>query len=376
VSRVLHLYAGNLYGGIESYLTGLARQRHLTPRAEPHFGVCFRGRLWDELTAAGVPVHDLGAVRFGRPWTVLAARRKLNALFGGMKFAAAVTHSCWPHAVFAPVVRRAGVRLVHAVHDVLTGRHWLDRWAARTPPDLVVANSRFTAGPAAKLFPRSPVEVSYLPVPPSRVADRPATRAAVRAALGTPDSAAVVLQASRLERWKGQAVHLEALAKLKDAPGWEAWFAGGPQKPGEAEYEAELRAFAEKSGTTSRVKFLGQRADVPELMAAADVYCQPNAGPEPFGVSFVEAMYAGLPVVASAAGGPAETVTPACGFLCPAGDAAAVAEALGRLISDAALRAELSAAAPARAAELCDPARQSGRLADLILGTPEHVRDR
>ena len=166
--RVLHLYSGNLFGGVESYLVTLARFRHLAPHAEPHFGLCFGGRLRDELTATGAVVHDLGAVRFSRPWTVLSARRRLKKLLREVPFDAVVTHSCWPHAVFAPVVRRAGVRLANAVHDVLGGRHWLDRWAARTAPDMVIANSHFTAGPAAKLFARSPVEVCYLPVAQAR----------------------------------------------------------------------------------------------------------------------------------------------------------------------------------------------------------------
>jgi glycosyltransferase involved in cell wall biosynthesis len=156
---------------------------------------------------------------------------------------------------------------------------------------------------------------------------------------------------------------------LKGVPGWEAWFAGGPQKPGETEFEAELKAFARQAGIADRVKFLGQRLDVPELMASADVYCQPNTAPEPFGVSVIEAMYAGLPVVVSASGGPFETVTDECGFLAPPGDAAAVAEALGALIETPELRSKLGAAGPARAAKLCDPARQMGRLAELTLGT-------
>ena len=109
MTRLLHLYACNLYGGVESYLVTLAKLRHLVPHVEPHFGLCFPGRLRDELAATGVTVHDLGAVRFSRPWTGLAARRRLKRLLREVKFDAVVTHSCWPHAVFAPVARRAGV---------------------------------------------------------------------------------------------------------------------------------------------------------------------------------------------------------------------------------------------------------------------------
>ena len=371
MTRILHLYAGNLYGGVESYLVTLAKVRHLAPHAEPHFGLCFPGRLRDELSAAGATVHDLGAVRVRQPWTILKARQRLKKLLREVEYAAVVTHSCWPHAVFAPVVRRAGVRLVNATHDVLAGRHWLDRWAARMPPDMVIANSRFTAGPAARLFTQSPVEVCYLPV----AARLSTERESVRAALKTPPGAVVILQASRLERWKGQAVHLQALAMLKGVPGWEAWFAGGPQKAGESEFDTELKTFARQAGIADRVQFLGQRSDVPALMASADIYCQPNTVPEAFGVAFIEALSAGLPVVASDAGGPAEIVTPDCGILCPPGDAGAVSRALGRLIEDSELRTALGPAGPAQAAQLCDPARQMTRLAELTTGTTPHARN-
>ncbi len=150
-----------------------------------------------------------------------------------------VVHGSWPHAVFAPVVRRAGIRLVHFLHGEATGRHWLERWAARIPPDLVVANSRFTAGSAGTVFPGTRVEAWHYPVAPPSV-DGP-VRSEVRSELGTAEGAVVILQASRLERWKGQAVHLEALGLLRDVPGWECWLAGGVQKAGEAQFLAELQ---------------------------------------------------------------------------------------------------------------------------------------
>src|SRR4051812_49392620 len=106
--RVLHLYAGNLYGGVERMLVTLARERSACPEMEPEFGLCFEGRLSRELRDAGVRVHMLGEVRLSRPWTVLAARRRLRELLRAQPFDAAITHSAWPHAVFAPAVRGCG----------------------------------------------------------------------------------------------------------------------------------------------------------------------------------------------------------------------------------------------------------------------------
>lgn len=370
--KVLHLTAGNLYGGIETFLVTLARSRYLCPGVEPHYGLCFPGRLRDELLAAGVPVHDLGGVRLSRPWTVWQARRRLRRLLSAMPCAAAVVHGSWPHVVFGPVVRRTGMRLVYMAHDAISRRHWLNRWAARTRPDAVIANSHFTASASRQVFPDVPTSIIHLPVPPPSLdPDRAVLRRTVREQIGTDADAVVIVQASRLERWKGQSVHLEALGRLRNLVGWEAWFAGGPQKTDEAEYLAELRQRTDELGLTGRVRFLGQRRDVPALLAAADIYCQPNTGPEPFGIAFVEALYAGLPVVTSHIGGGAEIVTPDCGIMCPPGDVVAVAEALRVLITDPPRRHALGSAGPARAAALCAPSRQIRAWAEAVLGVSE-----
>lgn len=367
--RVLRLYSGNLFGGVENYLVLLAKLRYLAPDLETAFGLCFHGPLYDRLVDAGVRVYDLGEVRLRYPWTVWRARQRLRALLQDPGFDVVVTHSCWPHVIFGPVVRQAGVRLVHWVHDLLTGRQWIERWAGRTPPDLVMANSRFTAGPARQLFARSPVEVCYHPVSPPGAQDTEGMRHAVRAELGTPPSRVVILQASRLERWKGHRVHLEALARLRGMPDWEAWFAGGPQKAGEAAYLAELRELTARAGIADRVRFLGQRADVPRLMAGADIFCQPNVGPEPFGLVFVEALYAGLPVVGSSTGGTLEIVDDACGVLLPAGDVPAVADALAGLVRDPDRRRALGSVGPAKAAALCFPPVEYARLCKFLAGS-------
>ena len=80
-----------------------------------------------------------------------------------------------------------------------------------------------------------------------------------------------------------------------------------------------LKTRAVSLGIADRVRFVGQRADVPQLMAAADIFCQPTRAPEPFGLVFVEALSQSLPVVTFAMGGPAEIVDETCGVLLPPG---------------------------------------------------------
>jgi glycosyltransferase involved in cell wall biosynthesis len=364
--RVLHVTAGKLYGGIESYLVTLARYRHLAPEMEPSFALCFAGRLSEELGQAGARVSLLGEARFSRPWTVWRARRQFARVLDQEGPRVVVCHECWPHALFASVVRRRGLSLVFAAHGLHEGGHWLERWARRHPPRLAVANSRQTQTSLTGLFRGVPRAVVYPPVPAPMLADRGATRARLRAALGAAPEAVVILQAARLEPGKGQELLLQALGLLGDLPGWVCWLAGGAQRPQEHAYLDGLRRKAGGLGLAQRVRFLGQRRDVHELMAAADLHCQPNLSPEAFGVAFVEAAHAGLPVVTTALGAALDVVGAESGVLVPPADKVALAGVLRRLVGDEALRRQLGSNGPARAAELCDPGKRLRQWHDLL----------
>src|SRR5439155_12598476 len=124
------------------------------------------------------------------------------------------------------------------------------------------------------LYPATKCEVIYCPAAMPELVCH--DRAQVRADLSTPENTVLVIQVSRLERWKGQLLHLEALAKLRNLTGWMAWFVGGAQRPPEAHYLEELKSRSHQLKISQRVRFLGQRSDVPRLLAAADIHCQPN----------------------------------------------------------------------------------------------------
>ena len=363
--RVLHVYSGNLYGGVETLLSTLARYRSACPDMESHFALSFEGRLSGELRKAAAPVTVLGEVRISRPHTVLRARRALRKLLTAQKFDVAVCHSTWPQAVFGPVLRRAGVPFAFYMHNWTEGRDWLERIAKRVVPNLVIVNSRYTAQSAPNMYRGVPVEVFYSPHIDSGAVSG-TRRGDIRAPLDSPGDAVVIIQVSRLEPWKGHRLHLEALGQLRHVPGWICWQVGGAQRPHELEHLAAMRLLAEKMGIASRVRFLGQRADVPALLSAADIHCQPNLAPESFGSTFIEAMFAGLPVVTTALGGPNEIVDESCGVRVPPGDARALAEALSGLIQDPARRERLGAAARRRATALCDLATQMAAFRDLL----------
>jgi glycosyltransferase involved in cell wall biosynthesis len=373
--RILHAHSGNMFGGVEMILLTLARERGWAPGMEMEFALCFEDRLSAELKDTGAAVHPLCPVRVRRPWTVLRARRALAALLRRRPFDLIVVHSAWTHALFAPVARRAKRPLVWWLHGHARGTHWTERWARLTRPDLLLCVSRSVAACVPNLFRDVAHEVVYAPFSFRHQAVGPEARREVRAELGIPADAVVILQVSRMEPGKGHAVHLKALGGLLDLPGWCCCQVGGPNSEAEARYFAGLQRMAHDLGLGPRVRFLGKRADVPRLLRAADLFCQPNVETEGFSIAFLEALAAGLPVLTTPLGGAAEQIDDACGVLLPPGDSEALARCLRRFLTDPAHRERAGEAGRRRVEALCDPARQMPRLEELFRRVAGTVRE-
>ena len=367
--KVLHVSSGNLYGGVETLLATLSRERRVCTEMEPHFVLCFEGRLSSELHDLGTPARILGPVRMRFPWTISRARRKLRRVIDELRPDVAICHMPWNLAVFGPIFAGKDIPLVFWMHDRALGKHWIERWASWMPPNLVICNSRFTANSLPCLFPRRtlPHEVIYCPIrSPRHAANGANPRLTIRDELATSPTAVVIIQVSRMEPYKGHSLHLEALARLRSIPSWVCWIVGGVQRAREQNYLRHLHAQAAAAGIGDRVRFLGERRDVQRLLSAADIFCQPNLRGEPFGIVFVEALYNRLPVVSTAIGAALEIVDESCGRLVCANSAEDLAEALRQLILDASLRVELAAAGPNRASALSSPVCNLAQLADSL----------
>ena len=334
-------------------LLSLARFRTLAPAMKMSVALTSEGRVAADLRAAGVPVDVLGETRISRPLTVWRARRTLGGLIQSKRPDLVVCHQAWPLAVFGSVAKRHSIPLVLWMH-MASSRHWLDRLAWHVGPTTIVCNSKFTASTLPKSDAR--IEVVYTPVDAS----------GERAERAGSNGDAVIVQVSRMERLKGHTVLLDALGRLRNRAGWSCRLAGGAQRPHEAQYMDSLRARAASLGIADRVEFLGDRSDIPRLLSDAHIYCQPNIEPDAFGLSIIEAMAAGLPVVTSALGGAKEIVDETCGVLVTPRDPAALASALSALLDDRPRRERLGANGPARARALCDPSVQMPRIADVL----------
>jgi glycosyltransferase involved in cell wall biosynthesis len=156
-----------------------------------------------------------------------------------------------------------------------------------------------------------------------------------------------IMTVGRLAPPKDPLTLVHALPMLEPRPYSLAFVGDGPDRRA---IEEELRA----SGLADQVALSGERRDVPRLLAAADVFVLSSRS-EGAPLSILEAMAAGLPVVASDVGGIGELVADGeTGLLVPPGDPARLALALARVLDDRALRERLGAAGRARARERFD----------------------
>jgi glycosyltransferase involved in cell wall biosynthesis len=150
-----------------------------------------------------------------------------------------------------------------------------------------------------------------------------------------------LLIVGQISAWKGHDTVIRALHTLRrDHPDvrltivGEVKFAGSTTRLDNRAYLAELRLLVAQLGLTDAVDFVGERDDIPELMAGATAVLVPSLE-EPFGRTVAEAMAIGTPVVATTVGGPAEVIEDgSTGLLAPPGEPDAWSEAISRILRD------------------------------------------
>jgi glycosyltransferase involved in cell wall biosynthesis len=345
--RALHLSGDAQVGGVESFLITLARNSAIDSAWSHVFAFTADGPAVATIRNFGGEVHYLGRASFRQPSVLHQARRRLNAVCSDCRYDVAVFHQ-YPYLIsaFADVLLRHKVKLVRFFHNEIDQTYWLERLTQLIYGSclkLALYDSCFLL----QAIPNAKGSVVYCPV--DREIELPQhQRDEIRARHSTSADEPVVVQLSRMAERKGHMRLLRALATLKSMK-WTCWIIGGPQTHEEHAYFSRVTALASEVGIADRVRFLGTRSDVPELLGASDIFCHPNVyPPEPFGIAFVEALQAGLPVVTSAMGGAIEIISEQCGVLLPPCDDAALAEALGRLLESRQLRQQMGAAARAR----------------------------
>jgi glycosyltransferase involved in cell wall biosynthesis len=174
---------------------------------------------------------------------------------------------------------------------------------------------------------------------------------------------------------KGVATVLEAFIRLAgEHPGLSLTIAGSA----DGEIAGELRARAAQAGLADRVALLGfvEREDLPGLYRSADVFAAPSQYEGGLGLVYLEAMACGLPVVATAAGGSAESIADGeTGFLLERGDLDETTAAIGTLLDDPELRARMGTAGRKRVRAHFTPAPYAAKVSRAYERAIERRRD-
>lgn len=165
-----------------------------------------------------------------------------------------------------------------------------------------------------------------------QITDKAAVRAQYRQALGIPANAPVLIYVAEVIPNKNQKLLIDALQALLPAFPDCHLLLVGPEHDG-----GVLKAYVNDRGLNDHVSLLGWRSDIGELLCTADI-CTASSIREGFGINLIEAMYCGLPVVATDNRGHQMAVEHGKnGFLVPVNDPAAMAERISALLTDSEL---------------------------------------
>jgi glycosyltransferase involved in cell wall biosynthesis len=305
------------------------------------------GRLVGELQAkGGVWVPFPAATK--NPFSMLLNVRRLARICHDEGVSLIHARSRAPAWVGLGAARALNLPFVTTYHGSYSGRSSVKVLynSVMARGDVVIANSHYTAELIRGVHPQAAERIrvihrgtDFAVFAPAAVA--PERVEALRKAWGVAPHERIVLLAARLTGWKGQKVLIEAAAKLRDQGLSDVAYvlAGDPQ--GRDSYTRDLDNLIAARNLKGTVRRVGHCTDMPAAFLAASVVTVPSTEPEAFGRSAVEAQAMGTPVVVSDLGAVPETVLapPAVpphertGWRVPAGDASALAEAVGAALA-------------------------------------------
>lgn len=304
------------------------------------------GPLADAIRETRIPVEIIGR----RPGLDLACARRLRRRWRLDRPSVVIAHQYTPF-VYAILARRLVERvpIVYVEH----GRFYPDRRRLRRvlfnrlvlrSYDRIIAVGDAVRKALVTYEGFSPrrISVIYNGVNVAEFANARSSRAQIRRALEIQDQEVVFIHVARFDPLKDHITAVRAFAKLTDTPSRLLLVGDGPTKP-------EVDSLVRGLGLEKRTIALGFRTNIPELLAAADVFVLTSLT-EGIPVTVIEAMATGLPVIATAVGGIPELIAHAReGLLVPPRDAEALAAAMRLLCEDRELRGRLGRAAHEKA---------------------------
>ena len=318
-----------------------------------------RGHAVVPLCAPGSPIEErLRAEGFAPEtadlWGKVHPRQawRLSRLIGRRKID--LVHCDWSRDLFTLVpalaLHRRVPLVLHKHVGVLAGKRLWVHYALYRRVDHVIAISDVIHGNFIAMHPIDPLKVVTIHngIDPGRFRPDPATRVRLRAELGYTDDDLVVGIVGRVTPSKGHREFLEMAARLAGTHPRARFLVVGEATRGEEDEGRAILDGIATAGLAERVKVTGFRPDVPDLLAAMDVFAFPSHN-EAFGLALIEAMATGLPTVSADCDGVLDIVEEGItGLMVPPRDGERLAVAMARLLDDAGLRARMGAAGRAR----------------------------
>jgi|SRR5215213_3000127 len=313
------------------------------------------GSLIERAEDAGLDVvalYDMAGGRGIYPRTDLRGFRELCSHLAAGGFDIVHTHSAKAGGTGRLAARRVGVpTVVHSFHGfpfhafqplpVRRGLIAIERRLARIT-DYFLTDGTAVAADAVrlKIAPPDRIRAIASPIDNGIPPATPAARRRARAALGIPAGARVVGTAARLDHQKSPLDMVEAIAALEQPDVRMVWI-------GDGHLRERTERLIDRRGLTDRFLLLGERADVPALLPAFDVFAMSSLY-EGLPCAVVEAMVCGIPVAATAVNSvPEIVISGRTGLLARPGDPASLTRALAHLLENPDDAARMAAAARA-----------------------------
>lgn len=333
--------------------------RHLAARFEPTVLLPGRGPFSEQLNEAGiraVSLPNLGRRQLPVIRRVIA-RGGFDLVYGNN-----TSRGCRNALISAKL---AGVPFVCHVRGMGKRAEWRKLGFLRFA-DAVIAVSEACARSISPYSGRQRLHVVYNGVDIPALADAEANaRDAARRAAGLGPGVRLVVNVSHVCPRKGQKQAVEAMAHVvREVPSAHLLLVGALDR--DPDYVDDVKERIRELGLEERVLLLGFRREIRELLGASEVFLH-TAIEDPHPRAVIDAMAAGVPVVAFAVDGVKETVTPGTtGYLIPVGDVDELAGAVTKLLVDGRLRQELGSEGRRQAEERFSAAATAERIGEII----------
>ncbi len=317
--KILHVIASTGTGGAERHVLDLCLSLRLAGVAT-EVAMPVKGELGSQLERHGIACHEFGQ---GNRFSLLVLYRLRR-----------IVHQVRPDIVHAHMPRSASMARWSKgkVPCVATAHNMVRHGSPFRHCDRVICVSDMVCRSLNRHgYPLDRTTVIHNAVDIARFSGHDRER--IRAQMGWQEHI-ILLCVARLVPAKGQSLVIAALARLSRTDVHLVLAGAGPD-------EAALRKQVADMGLAERVTFAGNRQDIPQLLAASDIYLQPSLK-EGFGIAFLEAMASGIPGIGTRTGAIPEMVhSGRNGLLVDAGDVDALAAAMQLLCDDPALRHQL-----------------------------------